>query len=188
VGEHFKKKLVPHISDVARNQLHELQGKHVRVPLTEAISRAFDGACFIFEAREMIAPKDIHLVLGNLDDYWLDKLPFAAVVVLEEWFFNCITEIYGYRRANAVIAVEVEGRNVCIYSPGRLDQQQIAVLTAKPLGEKSVNSHQGLPLIRNILYYAYGIKAQVEWNEQRQATKFSLRLPLTRLRRQNEVA
>lgn len=181
IGEHFTKKLVPHISDVASHQLHELQGKPSQVSLADVILKAFDGACFVFEAREMAAVKDINFMVGNLPEYRLNKFPFAAVVVFEEWLFNCVKDVYAYRRPNAIISAEVENRNICVYSPGRLDEDQLAILLAKPAAEKAVNSHQGLPLIRNILHYAYGIKAQVNWDDEKQATRFSVRLPIKKM-------
>jgi hypothetical protein len=155
---HFKNKLVPHIERIAENQIKEMANARSELRLDQVVDLAYDGARYIYQAKQMEPPPDIRYSGGVLDGWLLSKLPYATVVVLEEWFLNSIKSFVAHQIENPVIAAELDGRSLVISSSGELDERERRILQQQPDALVPSSSRQGLSLIRNIVFYAYGTR------------------------------
>ena len=172
----FKDLLVPHIEDVSRNQLSELTGRPARLCLNSVVDKAYNGARYIFEAKNRMPPPYVHFACDGLSGWYLETLPHAAVMILEEWFLNCIKYFHWLQMEEPRIKVSVsEGTLLGVRSSGSISKREAAMLEQEPLGAAAVDGdHQGLALIRNILRYAYGVAASITTADD----EIELRLPL----------
>ncbi|HEX8147938.1 MAG TPA: hypothetical protein VF591_12225 [Pyrinomonadaceae bacterium] len=163
LSELFEQALVPHIDDIYRNQFEELQGVPARLALSEVVDKAYRGATYIFQAKNRTPPPYVHFARDCLSRWYLETLPHAAVVILEEWFLNCLKHFQGYKIEAPDISVEVVGGSIlCIRSSGTIGEREAEVLRQAHEDAPVVDGkHEGLPLIRNILHYAYGVAASV---------------------------
>jgi hypothetical protein len=158
----FKDSLVPHIDDVSRNQLREMTGHPAKLCLHVVVNKAYNGARYIFEAKNRMPPPYVHFACEGLLDWHLETLPHAAVMILEEWFLNCIKYFHWRQMEEPHIKVSVSEGALCVRSSGSISKREAAVLEQEPLGAAAVDGdHQGLALIRNILRYAYGVAASL---------------------------
>jgi hypothetical protein len=159
----FEDSLVPHIDEISENQFKELAGCPSRLSLNSIVDKAYNGARYIFEAKNRVSPPYVCFTGGGLSRWYLETLPYAAVVVLEEWFLNCFKYFHGYSVTEPFLKVDVIDDNVlCIQSSGFLSEREQEPLKREPFSAMSVDlGHQGLPLIRNILHYAYGVTAAI---------------------------
>jgi hypothetical protein len=162
VSTHFKDRLVKHIERIAINQQKEMYGKPSTMRLNEVTDIAFDGARYIYEAKELKTPPDIHYANDGLERFNLQRLPFALVVVLEEWFLNSTIHIVGNRLEQPVFLLKLIQRELSIESTGSIDARHLAILREKPRVSDLSSHQQGLNLIRNIMYYAYGAHVRAE--------------------------
>jgi ABC-type glycerol-3-phosphate transport system substrate-binding protein len=155
----FEDHLVPHIKEISKNQVNELRGIRNRLCLEAVVNKAFDGARYLFEAKNRLPAPYVHFSVDNLPNWFLDTLPYAAVVILEEWFLNCIKHFHLYKLPDPEIKISVvAGPALRIVSSGFVSQREIDVLREKPVDSASIDGdHQGLPLIKTILHYAYGV-------------------------------
>jgi hypothetical protein len=176
LSELFEEQLVPHIDDVSRNQLRELTGQPARLGLKPAVDKAYNGARYVFEAKNRRTPPYVHFSPEGLSGWYIETLPHAAVMILEEWFLNCIKYFHWLQMEGAEIKVWVcEGPLLCIRSSGSMSEEEAAVLLQEPWDAAVINNgHQGLTLIRNILRYAYGVSASITTADG----EVELRIPL----------
>ena len=158
---HFKDKLTPHIQQVSEGQLTDMLVASRSLRLDEITDLAYSGANYIFEAKEVRAPPYVQYVTYGLERWRLAKLPFSLVVALEEWFLNSIKQIEPDGVNAPVLIARVEGKALTIESSGLLREQFLSVLRDKPSMTDLSSEKQGLKLIRNILFYAYGIRVGV---------------------------
>jgi len=172
----FTELLVPHIDEVSRNQLRELTGHPARLGLKSAVDKAYNGARYVFEAKNRRPPPYVHFSPEGLSGWYIETLPHAAVMILEEWFLNCIKHFQWLKVEGADIRVRVcEGALLCVRSSGSISEKEAAVLGQEPLDAAAIDSdHQGLTLIRNILRYAYGVSASITTADG----EIELRIPL----------
>lgn len=176
----FKDSLVPHIDDVARNQLKELTGYAARLCLCTAVDKAYNGARYIFEAKNRVPPPYVHFACEGLAEWYLETLPHAAVMILEEWFLNCLKCFHWLQLDEPEIKVRVSDTALlCVRSSGSISEKEAAVLDEEPLDAAAVvGDHQGLTLIRNILHYAYGVSASTTMRDGE--IELNIPLPLSR--------
>jgi hypothetical protein len=156
--------------------LRELTGHPARLCLNAAVNKAYNGARYIFEAKNRVPPPYVHFACDNLSGWHLETLPHAAVMILEEWFLNCIKYFHWLRIEEPDIRVRVgEGAVLCVRSSGSISEKEAAVLGREPLDAAAADGdHQGLMLIRNILRHAYGVSASISMADG----EIELRLPL----------
>lgn len=180
LSAHFRDKLAPHINEIAQHQLLEVRGGASSLGLQELVTKAYDSARFIFRAMKMREPPYVRFVPGDLSDWCLEKLPYAVVVILEEWFLNCLRYVDGYHTENAIISVAVEGGVMSVHSPGKLAPKDREILAERTSDTRAltVGHGHGLPLIRDILYYGFGTSAEVTCEEDRGTVRLALPLPL----------
>jgi hypothetical protein len=162
LGALFKEKLAPHMERVADSQFHEMRGGNAAMRLDQAVSLAFDGACYIYEAKEMKAPPYIHYANEGLEKSNIARFPFSLVVVLEEWFLNCINHSVGNNIERPVLITRLEQGELVVVSSGTIAPEDLKLLREKPTPSGLSSRHQGLKLIRNIIYYAYGVRVRAE--------------------------
>jgi hypothetical protein len=172
----FTEQLVPHIDDISWNQLRELTGHPARLCLKSVVDKAYNGARYIFEAKNRRPPPYVHFSPEGLSGWYIETLPHATVMILEEWFLNCIKHFHWVQMEGAEIEVRVcEGPLLCIRSSGSMSEEEAAVLLQEPSDAAVINNgHQGLMLIRNILRHAYGVSASITTADG----EVELRIPL----------
>jgi hypothetical protein len=174
----FRDKLAPYINQIADRQFQEMRGLSEALDLQDIVMRAFDGARYIFQARRMADSPPVRFIPGVLSEWYIDKMPYAVVVILEEWFLNCLRYVDGYHIKNPIISISVAEGKLLICSPGYLDAKDRETLTGQPSVSTSPVIGLGLSLIRDILYCAYASRAIVEGSEERQEIRLQLPLPL----------
>ena len=162
LAEHFTSLLVPHIETLTNQQFNEMSGKPSELRLDRVADLAYDGARYIYKARFLKDPPAVRYCRGNLQDYVVRKLPYAAVVVLEEWFLNAITDFAGHILKEPVIDLKIEGSVLEILTTGAIIPGDIERLNSTEPGEAVPASRQGIPLMRNIVWFGYGSLLSVE--------------------------
>lgn len=155
---HFKDRLAPHIERISEGQFMDLIGKAPAMRLDEIADLAYRGATYIFEAKEVKPAPYIQYVTEGLEKWHLARMPYSLVVALEEWFLNSIKQIASGGISQPVLIARVERRELTIESSGSLDNRFHSVLRQRPGTADMSKERQGLKLMRNILYYAYGIR------------------------------
>jgi hypothetical protein len=164
----FEVHLVPHIKEISNNQLDELRGIRNKLFLDAVVNKAFDGARYLFEAKNRLSAPYVHFSVNNLSNWFLDILPYAAVVIVEEWFLNCVKHFHLDKLKNPEIRISVvDGPALRIVSSGFVSQREIDILREWPVDSASIDgNHQGLPLIKAILHYAYGVTPSLSMVEK----------------------
>lgn len=162
VSQLFETQLVPHIENIADNQQKEMAGHGSAIRLDQVIYKAWSGAGFIYEAKETLAPPYVHFAGPGLDQWMVHKLPHALLIVLEEWFLNSIKHFVGNNLERPSILVKLERGELILLSSGQISSSDLGILREAPEGTELTKSRQGLKLIRNILHYAYAMRATVE--------------------------
>lgn len=162
LADHFTKNLVPHIESLTNHQFEEMCGRASEMSLDRVADLAFDGARYIYKARFLEDAPSVRYSRGNLRGHVLRKLPNAAIVVLEEWFLNAITNLAGHKVDNPMIYLELQGGVLEVYSTGALDPDEVARFASTKPGLAVPSSRQGLPLMRNIVWFAYDSLLSVE--------------------------
>jgi hypothetical protein len=181
LSRHFTDKLVPHIEKVAANQHREMCGGSSTMRLDKVADLAFDGSRYIYEAKELKAPPGIHYSNHGLEAVTVTHLPFALVVVLEEWFLNCISHIAGNKIKEPVFILRLTHRELLVESSGSLGTSHMAVLQQRPRVSDLSLHQQGLTLIRNIMYYAHGVRVRADNSESSAGQpRVTLHIPLRR--------
>lgn len=169
LGSHYSNKLVPHINSITNSQYSEMKGRPIRMRLDRVVNTAYDGAQYIFEAKELEPIPAIRYALGSeLLGVELTRLPSALVVVLEEWFLNCFSHIAGTRVREPVVIIKYDGESLRITSSGAISSLDLSALDREPSADEISANRQGLPLIRNILFFAYGVKVDVRGEDSPQ--------------------
>ena len=178
LSSHFRDQLAPYINEITENQLREIRGEKSVMGLHQIVLKAFDGARYIFRAMKMTDPPDVRFVPGVLSGWRLEKFPYAAVVVLEEWFLNYLKHADSKGLKAAIISVSVEHGELCIYSPGTLNGTARDVVVGRLTESEFAEVGLGLPLIRDILHYAYGVSAKVDSIDLEKRIELRLPFPL----------
>ncbi|HEV2991142.1 MAG TPA: hypothetical protein VG759_22070 [Candidatus Angelobacter sp.] len=178
LSAHFRDQLAPYINEITENQLREIRGEKSVMGLHEIVLKAFDGARYIFRAMKMTDPPYVRFIPGVLSGWRLEKFPYAAVVILEEWFLNCLKHVDSNDLKAPVISIGVEQGELCIHSPGTLNGAARDVVAGRITEPEFAAVGLGLPLIRDILHYAYGVSAKVESIDTDKRIELRLPFPL----------
>jgi len=120
----------------------------------------------------------VRFVRDRLSEWRLDVYPYAALVALEEWFLNAVTHINGFQLQDAIIRLSIEGGTLVVRSSGSMHQDDRLILEQDPQGSDLRKARKGLPLIRNIFFYAHGTRLTVEQDLQLQQIVIRIPLPL----------
>jgi hypothetical protein len=201
LGLHYTKDtegLAPYMARLGEELLAEIQGDSTPQNLHHIVTRAFRGAEMHFQASKLMEKPHVTLVAPALDHWRLVAFPAMAIVILQEWFFNCLRELYFLRTSEAIITVEVilkrrawwhiGKRNrqplLSVTALGHLEEHQRATLMGPPSRGVLRADAQGLVIIRDIAYHAFGCRVNVAQREQ--TILFTLPLPLTPAERTHE--
>jgi hypothetical protein len=177
---HFKRSLVPHFDEIVEGQFREMFGEGASLPLNELCDKAYDGARYIFEARQRRKSPEIRFLPEGLANWKIDINPFALLVALEEWFLNSIDHINGRQWSDPMISITVQSADLAIESTGVISEENRAVFDQNPGAADLGATRRGLPLIRNILYYAYGTRVSVSQDASRNLIVFRVPVPFVR--------
>lgn len=159
----FKDHLAPHIDSLAQRQYEQFSAKTTAPQrLDEIVQFALNGARYIYQAKEMVAPAEILFLPDGLSGITVKRYPVALTVALEEWFFNSIRYMASKELSNPSIQCALHGQDLVIETTGTLEEPHAAALNAKPRHGDITFREQGLKLIRNIIYYAYNKRVKVE--------------------------
>jgi len=159
----FRDRLSPHINQIAEGQFQDLRGGSSPVNLKVIVEKAFDGAQYIFQACQNSPPPFVRFIPERLAEWSITKLPYAAVVVIEEWFLNSLWFVAAREIKDAVITVTVRKGALCICSPGPLGKHdQKNLIEGSPVKGPQSDFKGGLGIMRDILRLAYGVRARVE--------------------------
>jgi hypothetical protein len=176
LADHFRMELVPHIESLTNHQFDEMSGRASEMPLDKVADLAFDGARHIYKARFLTDGPAVRYSRGNLPGNVLRKLPYAAVVVLEEWLLNALTNFTGHEMKEPMLYLELRGSALEVHSSGSLPTTEIERIDNIQTGIAVPSSRQGLPLMRNIVWYAYGTHLSVENVETARGREILLRI------------
>jgi len=157
---HFKDKLAPHIDRISEGQFRDFQGSST-MRLDEISDLAFCGATYIYEAKEMKEAPYIQYNTEELDHWTVSRMPFSLVVALEEWFLNSLKHIVANDLKKPILAVRINDQELVVESSGKVEESVARTLTRRPDMSDLHQGRQGLKLIRNIIYYAYGKRIKV---------------------------
>jgi ABC-type glycerol-3-phosphate transport system substrate-binding protein len=157
---HFKDKLAPHIEKISEGQFTDFQGPST-MRLDEISDLAFCGATYIYEAKFLKEAPYIQYGAEALEHWTVSRMPFSLVVALEEWFLNSIKHIVANDLKNPILAVRINDRELIVESSGKVEEPEGRTLTRRPDMSDLREGRQGLKLIRNIIYYAYGKRIKV---------------------------
>jgi len=178
LGNHFKKRLVTHIDEIVDGQFEEMFGDGASLAIDTLAEKAYDGARYIFEAKYLTRAPQVRFVRDRLSEWRLDVYPYAALVALEEWFLNAVTHINGFQLQDAIIRLSIEGGALVVRSSGSMHQDDRLILEQDPQGSDIRRARKGLPLIRNIFFYAHGTRLTVEQDLQLEQIVIRIPLPL----------
>jgi ABC-type glycerol-3-phosphate transport system substrate-binding protein len=134
--------------------------------IQEIVTRAYEGAKMEFKAVYALDAPVVSLnAHRSLDGWSLSELPTSMEVAILEWFFNCLKAVTEASAQEPKIEVQVEENArqlfLCILSPVPVPEEKRKIISEPPslhLGSSS----QGLPLIRDILWYGFESKATCE--------------------------
>lgn len=177
----YTEHLVPHmrkLMDALVEEVQESPGTQRGKPqpsVGEIVKRAREGALMHFQAFMLMKQSEVSFGSSNLDAWILRRYASMAVVILQEWFFNCLKMLDG--RA-ASVSITVREGAIKVVSPGALSVVDVKALTGLPTKGKLKSDAHGLVLIRDILFYAFGTRAQIVQSDG--TIELSLPLPLKR--------
>jgi len=148
----------------------EFKGNHESECLANILDYAWDGAAAHFQLCGGGDPQmqiSLQLPSGILLSRWRSVL----LLVMEEWFFNCLR--YASPQPG-VISVSLESSNVItVTSPGCLSDENLMNFAAKA---GSGMSRKGIPLIRDLCFEAFGSK--IDCTNELECITVSISLPL----------
>lgn len=183
---HLASEAVPHIDRITTNLANEMDklktAPNQQMPMNEVLSEAFDGATVQFLTKFPNAIPEVHLVMPQAHRHCIVKTPWLAIVILQEWFCNCITDVFINDRADRTISAQLHEHRVEINSPGKLSPQQLKHLTEgiPPSATPDVGgSGLGLGLIYSLLKLGYGAVPRVV-QDGAPGTRIELRFPMGR--------
>lgn len=153
------------------------------VPLPEIIMSAFEGARIEFKGVFAKDAPDVRLSLAEgLNAWHLTHLPTSMIVILQEWFYNCLRLISRDhpQRPEIEASVREAGQTtlLCLLSPISIPASKAKIISDPPTPYWE-SSSQGLPLIRDILWYGFDVKAECQPLPSEQ-TLLTIPIPLTR--------
>jgi hypothetical protein len=131
---------------------------------------------------KLMANPDVSFASAGLESWVLRRYPSMAKLVLQEWFFNCLKAM---RNGRNPITIGVEDRALTVRSAGYLSDQDFRAITGKPSKGKLKADAHGLVLIRDIAYYAFGKRVQVQQGGG--SIRLSISLPLAQRARNDNA-
>jgi hypothetical protein len=177
LAEHYSKVLSPHMSRLSESLVEEVQltqreqRRRRGKALDEIVETARAGAIAHFQAYTRMKDSEVSFAASGLEEWVIRRYPTMAIVILQEWFFNCLKEI-GTRQP--IVVASVNGGVLTVVSPGTLPEEDILALTGPPTRGRIRDDAKGLTLIRDILHYAFDVRAEVANSNGR----IELRLPI----------
>jgi len=178
VAHHYTDKLVPHMSKLGADLVEEVQGSRSSATLSDIVAGAETGAKLHYQALRLMAIPDLVFAYAGLERWVIRRYASLAKVILQEWFFNCLRST---RNGGTPITIGVENRVVTVRSAGQLSDVDLKTITGPPSRGELKADARGLVLIRDITFYAFGKRVQVEqWAGN---IRLSVPLPLARRKR-----
>jgi hypothetical protein len=164
LAAHYRFKLTPHMSRLSEALVEEVQlslreqSKRPPTGLDTIVETAREGALAHYQAYTCMKTPEVSFASSGLEEWTLRRHPTMAIVILQEWFFNCLKEI-GERAP--VVVVSIQGRALSVVSPGSLTDDDIKAVTGSRAKGRIKDDAKGLTLIRDILHYAFETRATV---------------------------
>lgn len=177
-GSQLSKEFSPHMKDVIGNVCTEVGGKGARLNLRHAVEKAFEGAEKEYHAAKAIKPPLHELLCSPELDHWeVQSMGNVLVLVLQEWIFNTYKRLplHPTQDGPARFSVTLESRPfrcpiLKIATPVKMKKLDAARITGPVSSVNQIyesqdprkSSGQGLPLIKDLLWYAFHSRPSLE--------------------------
>jgi hypothetical protein len=151
---------------VASEVAVEMEGYHEPKDMRKIVDDAYRGAEIEFKAAWARHAPAVSLILNpDLEQWRLSRLPNLLIVVLQEWFYNCLKEIEARSPHQPTIEARVDedyqATVLRIVSPLPIAEAN-SVIFEQDASLSSEESGHGIPLIRDILWYGFEVKASCQ--------------------------
>jgi hypothetical protein len=197
-GTHIAECFNTHLKHTANDVALEVEAGSRPLDLQTVLTQAYDGAKAEFKAATATSPAEVTVVANGVQEWEVYKSASLLVVVLQEWFDNCLSALYYHSICQARIAVDVERRGVPaiqIVSPVPISEEQankfrvespslFARIHDRLVGKKGQvpAGGRGIPLIRDLLWYGFNTRADCRPTD----LSTILTIPLPVLRRKHK--
>lgn len=182
-GRHIGTKFDAHLSSTTLAVASEMEKPHDPMDFKQIAREAYEGAEIEFKAAWAETPPSVELVLGqDLEQWMLPNTPHVLIVTLQEWLYNCLKEISVRHPERPKIDIQVSsaGRatELRVTSPIPILSEKAAKFSDEPSSSFSISA-QGIPLIRDLLWYGFGVTADCR-SAPEGPTILSIPLPFAR--------
>ncbi len=162
-GRHIGNVFNRHLAATTRAVAIEMERQHDSMDVRAIVNEAYQGAEIEFKAAWARSAPNISLALDQGLGHWrLPQLPHLLMVILQEWFYNCLKEADARPLREPAIEVRVDEDQQAtllnIVSPHPI-AEAIANIFLQDASSSSEDSGHGIPLIRDILWFGFEAKA-----------------------------
>ena len=179
-----------HLNKITEATLIEIEDRSGLLNMQEIVEESWNLAKMQFEVDWAICSPEINLDYDNKDLFkWkIMYLPNVLVIILQEWFYNCLKEISpikekeGYLSNTIYVSIDECKRQsiLRIVSPAPIPQKDILILAQPPSVDYKILGGAGLTLIRDLLWRGFKTEASC-CTGQTEGTSLTIQLPLKRV-------
>jgi hypothetical protein len=182
-GRHISNDFNGHLAEITKAVATEMERQHDSMDALTIINEAYQGAEIEFKAAwAQSAPKVALTLSQDLDRWRLPRFPHLLIVILQEWFYNCLKEMAANPPRQMSIEVRVSEDNqpttLRIVSPNSIPETDANVFLEDASSSLDDSGH-GIPLIRDLLRFGFDIKASCQLQSDG-STILSIPVPFAR--------